>query len=145
MMGTCDFRRLLEHHHTRPTILRLAVLEVLGSARRAWRPQEILQTIRQKRRINKVTIYRILENMWRLGIVRKIALEGKACHYELACDHHPPHPHFQCHGCGETQCLEPLGTAMFLSELQGWGGNLVDTLEIRIGGFCPKCQARGID
>ena len=143
MSDRCDFPQLLARHQLRPTALRLAVLEVLGSAPRAWQSREILEAVRARRRVNKVTIYRILEDFARLGLIRKIPLEGKSGHYELACEHHPPHPHFQCHSCGGVQCLEPVSLEGVWRELKGPLGNRADRLEIRVAGICQECRDMG--
>ena len=51
----------------RPTTVRLAILEILGDAPRALRAKEILEAIRSRRRVNKVTVYRILEDFTQPG------------------------------------------------------------------------------
>ena len=140
MSDRCNFQAVLVRCRLRPTPLRLQVLETLGSADRAWQAREVLDAIRARRRVNKVTVYRILDDLVRLGLVRKLPTEGGAAHYELACEHHPPHPHFQCQACGELQCLEPVPLEHLWRELQGPSGNRVDSLEIRAAGLCRRCQ-----
>ena len=142
MSDLCDFPQLLARHEIKPTALRLAVLEVLGAAPRALRAQEILETIRAHRRVNKVTIYRILDDFTRRGLLRRLALEDRASHYELACEHNPPHPHFQCHSCGQVQCLEPAPLDHMWAELQGPLGNRADRIDIRVEGVCHKCREK---
>ena len=122
MSDRCNFSLWLGLEGLRATPVRLAVLEILGEALRALRAQEILELIRSRRRVNKVTVYRILEDFTRRGMVRKLSLEGRVSHFELACEHHPPHPHFQCQACREVQCLEPVALSQMWTELQGPGG-----------------------
>ena len=105
MSDRCDFREVLVQRRVRPTPLRLGVLETLSSEDRAWQAREILDAIRARRPVNKVSVYRILDDLTRLGLVRKLNSEGAAAHYELACEHHPPHPHFQYQASKEVQCL----------------------------------------
>ena len=140
MSDGCDFREWLMRQELRPTAVRLAVLETLGDAPRALRAQEILEAIRARRRVNKVTVYRILEDFTRRGIIRRLNLEGRVCHYELACEHRPPHPHFQCQTCREIQCLEPANLTKLWAELQGPLGNRADHIEVRVAGLCHKCR-----
>lgn len=140
MGAHCDFPGLLMRHHLKPTALRLQVLEILGLREKAWQAREILETLRTRRPVNKVTVYRILEDFVRLGLVRKVPLEGAAAHYELACEHHPPHPHFQCRVCREVQCLEPVPLEGVWLALKGPLGNRADHLEIRVAGLCHKCR-----
>lgn len=140
MSDRCDFRQWLADQGLKLTAVRLSVLEILGAAPRALRAQEILDGIRSRRRVNKVTVYRILEDFCNRGMVRRLSLEGRVSHYELACEHHPPHPHFQCQSCREVQCLDPVPLALMWSELQGPLGNRADNIEIRVAGLCHKCR-----
>jgi Fur family transcriptional regulator, ferric uptake regulator len=142
MSDRCNFEVALAQRHLRPTPLRLEVLETLASQNRAWQAREVLEAIRSRRRVNKVTVYRILDDLVRLGLVRKLPAAGAAAHYELACEHHPPHPHFQCQDCGELQCLEPVPLEHLWRELKGPLGNRVDLLEIHAAGICRRCQGR---
>jgi Fur family transcriptional regulator, ferric uptake regulator len=140
MSDACNFLVLLARHQVRATPLRLAVLEVLGSAKQAFRAKDILRQIQGHRRVNKVTVYRILEDFSQRGLIRKIPVEGKGARYELACEHHPPHPHFQCRACGEVECLDPVSLERVWQELKGPLGHLADRLEIRVAGLCRRCR-----
>ncbi len=143
MSDRCDFREILVQRRVRPTPLRLGVLETLSSEDRAWQAREILDAIRARRPVNKVSVYRILDDLTRLGLVRKLTSEGAAAHYELACEHHPPHPHFQCQACKEVQCLEPVPLDQIWREIKGPRENRADHLEIRVAGLCSKCRETG--
>jgi Fur family ferric uptake transcriptional regulator len=140
MSDRCDFFQWLTRQGLRPTAARLAVLEILGESPRALRAHELLDLIRARRRVNKVTVYRILEDFTGRGMIRRLTLEGRASHYELACEHHPAHPHFHCSTCKEVQCLEPLALNQMWAELQGPLGNRADHIEIRVAGLCHKCR-----
>ncbi len=140
MTDGCDFQQLLARQGIRATPTRLAVLGILGAASGALKAQEILARLMARRRVNKVTVYRVLEDLARLGLIRKLPLEGRAAHWELACEHHPPHPHFHCHTCGEVLCLEPVSLERVWPELKGPLGNQADHLHIRVEGTCRKCR-----
>ncbi|MCL4503456.1 MAG: transcriptional repressor [Deltaproteobacteria bacterium] len=144
MSDRCDFRQWLADQGLKLTATRLAVLQILGASPRALRAQEILEAIRARRRVNKVTVYRILEDFTQRGMVRRLSLEGRVNHYELACEHHPPHPHFQCHACREIQCLDPAPmTRMWTAcgpNFRGPVGNRADHIDIRVEGLCHKCR-----
>ncbi len=140
MGDRCDFFQWLTREGIRPTTIRLIILEILGDSPRALRAKEILEAIRARRRVNKVTVYRILEDFTQRGVVRRLSLEGRVNHYELACEHHPPHPHFQCQACREIQCLDPAPLTRMWTELQGPVGNLTDHIDIRVAGLCHKCR-----
>jgi Fur family ferric uptake transcriptional regulator len=140
MSDLCDFPQMLAGLGVKPTALRLAVLEVLGAASKALRARDILEAIRARRRVNKVTVYRILDDFTHRGILRRLAIEERVSHYELACEHHPPHPHFQCHSCGQVQCLEPAPLEHMWRDLKGPLGNRADRIDIKVEGVCHKCR-----
>jgi Fur family ferric uptake transcriptional regulator len=140
MSDACDFVRFLAHHRVRATPLRLALLEALGSANQAFRAGDIVRQIQAQRRVNKVTVYRILEDFCRRGLIRRVSAAGKAAFYELACEHHPPHPHFQCRTCGQVECLEPVSLERLWGEIKGPLGHRADCLEIRMAGVCQGCR-----
>jgi Fur family ferric uptake transcriptional regulator len=140
MSDTCDFYLLLRRHQRRPTPLRLEILDLLGRNRQTWQAREILETLRTRRRVNKVTVYRILEDFLNLGLVRKVPLNGDAAFFELACEHYPPHPHFQCYHCGQVQCLEPVNLDQVWGALKGPLGNRADRVEILVAGLCRNCR-----
>jgi Fur family ferric uptake transcriptional regulator len=140
MADRCDFRSWLRERGLRPTPVRLGVLGVLGEAPRALQPREILAALRLQRPVNKVTVYRILEDFTRRGLLRRLTLEGRVSHYELACEHHPPHPHFHCRTCREVQCLEPAPLEAMWTELRGPLGNRAEHIHIRVEGLCHKCR-----
>jgi Fur family ferric uptake transcriptional regulator len=142
MRDRCNFQAVLRRGRLRPTPRRLQILETLASEDRPWQAREVLEAVRARRPVNKVTVYRILDDLVRLGLVRKLPSEGAAAYYELACEHHPPHPHFQCFACGELQCLKPVSLEHLRRELEGPLGNQVDRLEIRAAGICRRCQER---
>lgn len=140
MIECCDFRQVLVSRGLKPTPRRLEILEILRAAPRALLVKEILEAIRSHGRVNKVTVYRILEEFSHRGLVRRLSLEGRASFYELACEHNPPHPHFQCLACQEVQCLEPAPLTRIWTELQGPLENRADRIEIRVEGVCSKCR-----
>jgi Fur family ferric uptake transcriptional regulator len=143
MLKGGSFSEALRHLGVRPTALRLALLETLASEPRAFTAGELLGLIRRRRRVNKVTVYRLLEEFTGLGLARRVATVGKAAHYELAGERHPDHPHFQCRACGAVHCLEPVPLAAVWSALKGTAGIQADCLEIRVAGLCRHCRDEG--
>lgn len=140
MSDRCDFKKLMGTKGMRATPLRLEVLSVMSDSHHAMTAQEVLEGVRARGKVNRVTVYRILEDFTRLGIMRRLSMEGKGSRFELACEHHPPHPHFQCEKCGEVQCLDPVPLERLWIELKGPLGNEVDRIEIRVAGTCPRCR-----
>lgn len=142
MTKSGDFSRTLQELGLRPTGLRLALLEALAAAGRALTAGELLEQIRRTRQVNKVTVYRLLEEFSCRGLVRRVAAQGKAAHFELALGE-PPHPHFQCDNCGAVECLEPVSLEEIWEVLKGPLGHRADRLEIRVAGVCRECRRTG--
>ncbi len=133
---------LLQQHHMRPTSARLAVFQVIADADGVLRSAEVYQQVLRRRRINRVTVYRILEEFTQRGIIRRLSLEGRSRFYELAAGCIPVHPHFQCQICGVVQCLEPMNMERIWEELKGPMGNMAERIEIRVNGICHKCREK---
>jgi len=140
MGDRCDFRKLIASKGMRATRLRLAVLGVMVGGQRAMTAHQILEGVRASGKVNRVTVYRILDHFTRLGILRRLPMGGRGARFELACEHHPPHPHFQCQKCGEVQCLDPVPIERLWGELRGPLGNEAERIEIRVAGTCSRCR-----
>lgn len=122
-----------------PTPLRLAVLELLISAKRSLTPEEILNYVSSKMPINKVTVYRILKKLVRAGLARQLSI-GRPFRYEMASRRHKAHPHLICKSCGRVECLDILEFTSILSTLCKLYGFKSEKVEIYIRGVCKRCQ-----
>lgn len=91
-----------------------------------------------KKKMNKTTVYRILERMEQDGIVHSFNdrnglrwyAKCKGCSSE---NHLDRHPHFQCNGCGAMECLALDIAIPAVSNYQ------IDAAEIILTGTCSKC------
>ena len=90
---------LLHHADLDPTPLRIELLQVLGNAHRPLAARELLETVRQRQHINKVTLYRNLDLFAERGLISKVHAGEKdnAARYCLRhSPHEAPHVHFYC-------------------------------------------------
>ena len=87
---------------------RLEVIKSLLKAKSPITPDQIVENLRN--RVDRVTVYRILNTLFAADLVHKVFLEERACHYELShhCTNQQCHPHFTCTSCGRTRCLTDL-------------------------------------
>ncbi len=110
---------------------RLAVLEAVAAEQ-----HQSLEGIRARcPGVGMVTVYRALDLLSGLGLVRRLDLGGGAC-YELAEDHHH---HLICEGCGDItefeQCpvdLRDLPTAASDFEVRAHS--------LEVYGTCSACR-----
>ena len=128
---------LLRSVHLRQTGPRLAILNVLLSAKAPLAREQITEQIGADAP-NKTTIYRTLTHLVEKNLVHQAYLEDRTWHFELAhqCGKHQCHPHFTCHQCRKTQCLT--GVKSPLVELPE--GFVMQRQQIHIEGICEKCQ-----
>lgn len=91
-----------------------------------------------KKSFNKVTIYRTLESLFKVGLVHKAFIEKRAWHYELAhnCTESQCHPHFTCTSCGNTHCMMGISLPMAKSPYKGF---IIQRQQVRLEGLCPDC------
>jgi len=92
---------------------RVAILKILLKASKPLSQDQIAQRS-GKKRFDKVTIYRTLESLLKVGLVHKVFIDKRAWHFELAnnCTESQCHPHFTCTNCGDTHCLTEISLPM---------------------------------
>jgi Fur family ferric uptake transcriptional regulator len=116
----------------------LAAVERLGHGT----PDEILHAVRERSSaVNISTIYRTLELLESLGLVRHTHLTDRAPTYHSTTG--PEHVHLKCRRCGEvtdadTSLFEPM-TESLASE----HGFTADLGHLTVFGHCSNCDAAG--
>lgn len=119
---------------------RLCVLRALEGASRPQTPQELLAGLAGLgARMNRVTLYRILELLVERGVAARHNAGERAFRYCLGMGAHG-HSHFHCTRCGATQCLEPGLLEPGLSRLLSGLPMQVELAGITLGGVCENCQ-----
>jgi Fur family ferric uptake transcriptional regulator len=141
MCHQCDYPALLEKAALEATANRMRVLKVVGNNRFPLSAGDIYQTLARSVRINRVTVYRILDLLVDHGLVDRISTGGRAFYYGLAPNaHHRPHPHFYCKRCGQMDCLNPESLVVDTTELWKTFPGRIDKVEVRIDGICKNCE-----
>jgi len=116
---------------------RVAILKVLMKTGRPLSRAQIAQRL-GKKQFDKVTIYRTLASLLKVGLVHKAFMEKRASYFELAhkCSESQCHPHFTCRSCGSTQCLTEMSLPMAKSPHKGF---VIHRQQVRLEGLCPAC------
>jgi iron complex outermembrane receptor protein len=115
-------------------------MNILSNSSSALCHEEIEGQLPEK--MDRVTIYRILQGFCDDGKVHKIIGEnGKTyyalCHSCLAGEHHDDHLHFRCLKCETVSCIdEPLPIPKLPSEYS------IANIACLISGYCPKCSVQ---
>ena len=130
-------RRMLTAASLYCTAGRVAVLRALLRADKPLRQDQIAKRL-GKKRFDKVTIYRTLESLLKVGLVHKAFMAERAWHFELAhnCSETQCHPHFTCTNCGSTHCLTGMSLPMARSPHKGFH---IHRQQTRLEGLCPAC------
>jgi Fur family ferric uptake transcriptional regulator len=130
-------RQMLKSARLYRTAGRVSVLKALLRADKALTQEQIAGRM-GKKRFDKVTIYRTLESLVKVGLVHKAYVEERARYFELAhnCSETQCHPHFTCTNCGRTNCLTDMTIPGLKKRHKGF---LIQRQRTRLEGLCPTC------
>lgn len=142
----CTAAEMLKNSGLSRTGQRLTVLNVLLREDRPLNAKEVLDLCHDKAtnagKMNKVTVYRILESFRNGGIVRDLPTGSGVKYFEIACRHNPVHPHFYCRDCGAMACLGPLTATDTWEWLARPHAFHIDYISVNITGLCKNCSAK---
>jgi Fur family ferric uptake transcriptional regulator len=125
------------HRLTRP---RQAILEHLGQVSAPQSATEIRSALKMRRvSVDLVTVYRTMDVLKRLGLVKPVVLrEGETLYELVEAGRH--HHHVVCRDCGEVSHIEacPLEKVQVLIERTT--GFRIDDHAMEFFGMCPQCR-----
>jgi len=135
-----NLQEKLNNKGLRLTNPRREVVAILNKAAKPLTPQAIYQnSIERKSDIGLVSVYRTLELLSDLNLVRRVHGHD-GCHgYVLASPGH--HHHLICRKCGKA--VEFSGSAdlsEFVAKIQSETDYKIDEHILQLYGICPKCQ-----
>lgn len=137
--STEDWRSILRdsgHRLTPQRELVLRAVERLGHAT----PDEVLTAVRtQSQAVNISTVYRTLELLEELGLVRHAHITDRAPTYHSAAA--PEHVHLVCRECGTITEVTPEEVAPMTEVLQSRYGFATDIGHLTVFGTCRTCTA----
>jgi Fur family ferric uptake transcriptional regulator len=90
------------------------------------------------KKMNKTTVYRILERLEDEGILHSFAGKDGLTWYAKckgcsSSNHVDSHPHFQCRECGKSECLS------IDVQVPAISNHKVDSAELLLLGHCADC------
>ena len=114
----------------------LTAVETLGHAT----PEEVYGEVRRhSSAINQSTVYRTLELLDELGLIRHAHIEERTPTYHAVTGHE--HFHLVCHHCRAITSLGSDRVARFRAELLEEFGFAVDVGHLTIFGTCAECAS----
>jgi Fur family transcriptional regulator, peroxide stress response regulator len=131
-------RQSLEDSGLRCTPQRYAVMAFLMEQNSHPTAAEIFEAVnRADPRSSKATTYNNLKDLVHAGLVREVAVEGRAARYDAkGVRHH----HFICDRCGKVEDMEFYGVPK--PALRSLGKRVLRECEVIFRGFCAKCAPR---
>ena len=108
------------------------VLNVLAERRCHLTAEEIIANLDN---IGMATVYRALDHLTELGLIRRLALGKKSSVYEYVRD---SHVHFVCSGCGQVYDIQADFSGM-VKEAARVCGHDVNWVEVTAHGMCSAC------
>ena len=113
----------------------LAAVERLGHAT----PDEVLSEVRQhSSAVNASTVYRTLEVLEELGLVRHAHLSDRAPTYHSVTDHE--HFHLVCRNCRKVISVDPDVLHPLIRQLEADHRFKVDVGHLTVFGTCEDCR-----
>jgi Fur family transcriptional regulator, ferric uptake regulator len=129
-----DWRERLRESGYRLTPQRELILDAVNRLGHAT-PDEVLAEVRnQSSAVNVSTVYRTLEVLEELGLVRHAHLSDRAPTYHSVGGHE--HFHLKCRNCGRVTSVEPDVLQPFLERLRADQDFVVDVGHLTVFGTC---------
>jgi Fur family transcriptional regulator, ferric uptake regulator len=122
---------------------RRALLELLGRQECALTAPEIEDALRSQsdRAVSRASIYRILDQLERLGLAQRVETGQAMVRYERVCDHVEHHHHLVCDECGVVMPFSDPDLERAITNLSERVPLAVSEHEIVLHGACRDCAA----
>lgn len=137
-MSTNDWQSMLREKGYRLTPQRELVLRAVDRLGHAT-PDEVLSAVREESQaVNISTVYRTLELLEELGLVRHNHISDRAPTYHSTAT--PDHVHLVCRGCGGITEVAPEVIAPMTETLHERYGFTTDIGHLTVFGTCRVCS-----
>lgn len=121
----------------RVTSGRIRILATLLAEQQAITHHEIEERLRDEHRLDRVTLYRVLEWLNEKCFVHKVVSDDRVWRFRVNVDAHPhQHAHFECTRCARITCLDEM-KAEYDRPLPA--GYQSQEIEFRVKGLCAEC------
>jgi Fur family transcriptional regulator, ferric uptake regulator len=120
----------------RVTFARIRILALLLAEQRAITHHEIEEHLRGGRRLNRVTLYRVLEWLNEKHFVHRVISDDRIWRFRANADTRShQHAHFECTRCTRIICLNPVKAQYGLLP----PGYRSMGIELTVKGLCAEC------
>lgn len=99
---------------------------------------EIYLRVRERLpKISLATVYRTLESLATMGVIRKLETVGPESRFDGNLE---PHHHLRCRVCGCFEDLYPIPSVAEKGALDEWNGWQISSIRVEYSGVCPGCR-----
>lgn len=138
------WREVFHSFNKKATPSRCAIVEVFEEKKKHLSAEEVYECLRaKKKKVGMATVYRNLDLLLRMGILRKVNFGDGKEHYEMirqALQHH----HLICTRCGEVIDCGDVEDATFFERLREDFARKyrfsVASYHVSFYGLCARCQ-----
>jgi len=135
-----DWRARLRAKGLRLTPQRELILAAVEELKHAT-PDQVHAHVRQtSEAVNLSTVYRTLEVLEELGLVRHAHLSDRSPTYHSVTGHE--HFHLVCRNCGRVTSVAQEKVARFAALLENEEGFVMDVGHLTVFGSCKECPTR---
>jgi Fur family ferric uptake transcriptional regulator len=131
-------RIFLENAGLEPTLNRLLVVSAIAGSDHAPTAREVYEMVSREHKLNRVTVYRILDRLGEKGIVNRITSGERAQHFCLGGNH----SHFHCTGCDEVLCIDNATLRFDGDAIANELPLTINHIDLRMEGLCGKCRGK---
>ena len=117
-----------------------ARLDLLDSLKHAKKPLSVKEIARDLGGSDLVTLYRNIESLENLGVIKQINLKDRQSYYELAGGRH--HHHLVCTSCGKLADVEITELDLKPNFLKNHGFAKVTDHSLEFFGLCNSCNKK---
>lgn len=141
-----SYLAILKKHSLKITPKRRAVIALFLKTKRRLGPAEIYRDLAKKiSPLGLPTIYRILEEFCRIGILVRIVHKDRALSYSLCALLDKHHHHFICRRCQRVEEVESCCFGQTAKAIEHSLGCRIEEHFLQIEGLCASCLARRKD
>lgn len=135
------YEETLQEHGYRITPGRIALLTFLRKTKKPITASDIQKKMEHK--MDKVTLYRALEDFSKSKIIAKINLQDTVTYYEFIHeDHH--HHHIVCEECGKIEDIENCNQTSLQKEIlkSSKSFKIINSHSLEFFGICNTCSKK---
>jgi Fur family ferric uptake transcriptional regulator len=134
-------RKVLKSAGLRMTSQRALILDIISQGHEHLDADEVYQLARQRQpNLSLSTVYRNLQLLKRLGLVKELHFDESHHHYEAkpSVEHH----HLVCLDCGKVVEFGCALSQKMRQEIARKKGFKVTGVEVHMTGYCARCRRK---